>query len=64
MAADENSKVRNFMLISIVCILVVVIVGCSVQCAYKNKHTDCGFTNDRFDHSGKKDPSIFYGNPR
>lgn len=41
-----------------------ILTGCTAQLAFKNKHTDCGFTNDRIQPGGRKDPTIFYGPPK
>ena len=57
----ETTRIRNFMLYILCGVLILVGVGCSIQCAYKNRDTDCGFTNDNIQPSGRKDPMIFYG---
>lgn len=62
MGSEDYRVIRNFFFYAGLGIMCAAGTACTVQWAFRNKNTDCGFTNDRISPLGHKDPAIFYGN--
>ncbi len=64
MTQPELTSLRNFFLFILIIAAAGGLAACSVQWAFRNKNTDCGFSNDRINPGGRKDPTVFYGDTR